>query len=216
MRILNRTMKEKAKFLSLVFASVVLIVLFAYKADAASSGTCGKHLKWKVSASGTLTISGHGPMQSYIIETDDAENPDRKKRPWEKYKSTIQKIVIKPGVSSIGGMAFSGCSAVKSVSIAKSVRTIEAYAFGGCDSIRKLVIPEGVEKVGHCSFSCENLSVLVLPKSLKEISGTSVYYSGLYDGTVYCRGSKKEMHGVLQQLLNEDFGFRIVYGYKGA
>ena len=87
-------------------------------ANAEKSGTCGANLKWHVTDDGVLTITGKGKMYGYSNHG-----------PW---RSSIKRVIIGDGVTTIGRFAFSGCSSLTSVTIPNSVTTIGAYAFGAC------------------------------------------------------------------------------------
>ena len=68
-------------------------------------GTCGDNVTWELaltSTSGILTISGTGAMADY-------DGPDD--QPWKDYRSSITKVVIGNGVTSIGNNAFTGVEA---------------------------------------------------------------------------------------------------------
>ena len=68
-------------------------------------GTCGDNVIWELaltSTSGILTISGTGAMADY-------DDPDD--QPWKDYRSSITKVVIGNGVTSIGNNAFTGVEA---------------------------------------------------------------------------------------------------------
>lgn len=91
-------------------------------AAAKTSGTCGADLTWELDTAGVLTISGSGEMSSW----ESGETP------WNDYASSIQKIVIGEGVTSIGVNAFSGLSNVTEAHIPDSVGKIDTGAFKGC------------------------------------------------------------------------------------
>ena len=148
-----------------------------------ASGTCGDNLTWKLDDEGTLTISGKGAMTEWV-DSDSA--------PWKTYSNTINKVVIQPGVTSIGKEAFSwcknlrsitipegvtsikngafyGCGALTSVTIPESVTSIEDSVFAGC-GLRSITIPEGVTSIGEYAFyACENLKSITIPKSVTSI-----------------------------------------------
>ena len=65
--------------------------LFAVKAEAASSGKCGKNLTWTLDNNGTLTISGKGDMYDYYHQ-------EGKYTPWCDMAPYIVTVVIKKGV----------------------------------------------------------------------------------------------------------------------
>ena len=104
------------------------------------------------SDSKTLTISGTEPIPSY-------DDPDD--RPWNSYVSEIEKIVINDGVMSIGSSAFSGCSALISVTIPNNVKIIGNYAFEGCSSLTTVTIGKGVTYIGFDAFyQCTAVAVV--------------------------------------------------------
>ena len=85
-----------------IFALIVAICATTL-AWADASGKCGEYVTYSfVSSTGTLTISGTGAMDSYdILDLED--------RPWDAYRSSIKKVVINNGVTSIGVNTFSYC-----------------------------------------------------------------------------------------------------------
>ena len=83
------------------------------------SGTFGTNLAWVLDDSGTLTITGTGPMPSWSYE--DA--------PWYTSRDKIKKLVISEGVTSIGSYAFYECNRLSGVSIPNSVTSISSTAF---------------------------------------------------------------------------------------
>ncbi len=68
------------------------------------------------------------------------------------------------------------------------VVAIDAWAFGylsprQSETIEVIIVPEGIEKIGKMAFyDCENLKLLYLPMSIKEIS--SLAFRGISDATV--------------------------------
>ena len=126
-----------------------------------ASGTCGDNLTWKLDDEGTLTISGKGAMTEWV-NSDSA--------PWKTYSNTINKVVIQPGVTSIGGHAFSKCKNLTSITIPEGVTSIGSDAFSGCSSLTSITIPEGVTSIGEYAFyACENLKSITIPKSVTSI-----------------------------------------------
>ena len=126
-----------------------------------ASGTCGDNLTWKLDDEGTLTISGKGAMTEWV-NSDSA--------PWKTHSNTINKVVIQPGVTSIGGHAFSKCKNLTSITIPEGVTSIGSDAFSGCSSLTSITIPEGVTSIGEYAFyACENLKSITIPKSVTSI-----------------------------------------------
>ncbi len=119
-----------------------------------ASGTCGENLTWTLTDEGELIIEGTGAMTDY--EEAGSE-------PWFYYSTSIEKIVIKNGVSSIGDKAFWGCSTLSSVVISESVISIGEYAFCGCDNLTSIIITKNVTNIGNRVFEgCDNLVSIVV------------------------------------------------------
>lgn len=70
-------------------------------------------------------------------------------------------------VTDIGDMAFSGCTALTSVSIPTSVTAIGGSAFYKCSSLGALIIPESVTYIGGSAFyGCTGLDSLNIPATV--------------------------------------------------
>lgn len=72
---------------------------------------------------GTLIISGSGMITQISV------------RKCGHSLSEIKKVIIKKGITSIGDVAFKGCSSLNSIEIPNSVTSIWNYAFYGCNSL---------------------------------------------------------------------------------
>jgi hypothetical protein len=128
----------------------------------------------------TLTIAksseGSGVMEDYA-------SPDS--APWHPYRASIASLAIDSMVS-IGSNAFSGCSALTSVSIPAGVTTIGSDAFAGCSGLTSVTIPAGVTTIGSSTFSgCSGLTSVSIPASVTTI-GSSAFSgcSGLTSVTI--------------------------------
>ena len=114
-------------------------------------------------------------------------------------------MTIPDSVTTIGGLAFSSCDSLTSVTIGNSVTTIEGYAFSGCSSLtafygkfasednRCLIvdgvlnsfapsgltaynIPYSVTTIGDYAFArCSSLTSITIPDSVTMI-GSSAFY----------------------------------------
>ena len=117
---------------------------------AATSGTCGDNLTWKLDDKGTFTISGKGSMYDYSSSSN---------APWYSSRASITNVVINDGVTSIGNYAFYWCSSLSSITIPDSVTTIGNYAFEDCSYLTNINIPDSVTSIGSYAFSgCEGLT----------------------------------------------------------
>lgn len=135
------------------------LTLFAIKASADSSGTCGENLSWNFSGN-TLTISGNGDMDDYW----------NIQRPWHSFEHVIFNIVVENGVTKIGACAFQSIMSLKSVEISNSVKEIGACAFRNCSSLTSISIPEGVITIWSDVFvECSDLESISLPSTLRHL-----------------------------------------------
>ena len=94
---------------------------------------------------GVLTISGDIPMDDFSHEIS----------PWYDQWESIQKIVIREGIQSIGDWAFEGCANVTEITIPASVTAIGENAFSGCTGLKALQVAEGSD-----SFTTANGAVV--------------------------------------------------------
>lgn len=155
-----------------------------------ASGTCGDNLTWKLDDEGTLTISGKGAMTEWV-NIDSA--------PWKTYSNTINKVVIQPGVTSIGKNAFSLCTNLESITIPKSVTSIGWGAFQECGSLKSITIPEGVTSIGDSAFEdCRGLTSISLPESVIKIGNYAFKSTALTGKFVIPSGVTKIGDGLFE------------------
>jgi hypothetical protein len=89
-------------------------------------------------------------------------------------------------VTSIGEIAFSGCTALTNIMIPDSVTSIGEYAFFDCWGLTDITIPNGVKSIGGVAFSgCMGLTNITIPDGVKSI-GDDAFYNcmGLTDITI--------------------------------
>ena len=133
-----------------------------FKEDLYGKGACGDNVTWRLSADGTLTISGKGRINDY----DTEDNP----MPWEICRQYIKSVVIKSGVSGIGDYAFFYCDAMTSVTIPNTVTEIGDAVFCFCDALTSVMIPGSVTTIGEWAFgSCQALTSVTIPDSVTAI-----------------------------------------------
>ena len=145
----------------------------------------------------TLVISGNGAMENYYSA------------PWG---TSLTKVVIEDGVTTIGQWAFGGCSSLTSITIPDSVTSIGKDAFYGCSSLTSITIPDSVTSIGKDAFSeCRSLESMTIPfvgSSRKTSSDKYQYPFGYIFGTYSYTGgvaTKQYYHGTSITSLTYDF-----------
>ena len=161
------------------YATVNNIPFEAIDAPVNSSGSCGDHLIWSFdSATGTVTITGTGPMWDY--SWDDYRNQS----PFDATQ-TITSAVIGEGVTSIGAWFFDDCHNLTSISLPSTLQRIEEGAFYDND-LAELTIPDGVTYIGKWAFTYnQSFTSLTLPNSVTELGVAPFSYcTGLINVTL--------------------------------
>ena len=98
----------------------------------------------------------------------------------------VKDLVIPEDVTSIGYMAFSGCSGLTSVTIGNSVESIGKYAFRNCSGLTSVTIGNSVTSIGDYAFrSCSGLTEVTIGNSVTSIGDDAFYgCSGLTSVTI--------------------------------
>lgn len=129
---------------------------------------CGDNVGWRFDpASGTVTISGSGPMWDYPHGGEDS--PFRNDR-------SVRRVVVESGVTSIGAYFFDGCRMLDSISLPAGLTGIRRSAFNYA-IITELSLPEGLEEIGAYAFAnCGGLAAVSFPESLRTIDENAFMY----------------------------------------
>lgn len=102
----------------------------------------------------TLTIRGSGAMEDYLMSGH---------QPWRSFRDQITSVVVSPGVTSIGNLAFALSRNIIHVDIADSVVSIGEQVFYKCSSLTNITVPQSVTYIDANAFeSCTNLSSITL------------------------------------------------------
>lgn len=104
-----------------------------------ASGTCGENLTWALDENGTLTISGHGAIDSHWSPMDV---------PWRDLRPLIKKAILEDGITNVAPYTFHCCENLESVSIPNSVTIIDESGFASCKSLKSISIPNTVTYIG--------------------------------------------------------------------
>ena len=183
---MSQVKKKLGRGLALFLAVLQVMLVFAVVPvsavdDTTPSGTCGldgngAQLTWALDSEGTLTISGTGAMANY--QTNSLA-------PWS--GSSVKKVVIEEGATTIGQYAFYGCKALESVTLpASNLKSIAGFAFEGCSKLENVSIPASVKEIGENAFSdCTGLTDLTISEGVETI-GKSAFgrCSGLTNVTI--------------------------------
>lgn len=165
----SRTIKRRySTLIGTIFIFVLLLLCTgtAY-ADTVAEGTCGENLTWNLDDEGTLTISGTGAMDDYVVNSDTTISC-----PWYAYRKDIIKIVASDGVTTVGKRSFDGCTRLTDVHLPDGLTTIGWYAFYGCTSLSEFPLPDGLTIIEQYAFyGCKIPTELHLPNWLTTIGG---------------------------------------------
>ena len=72
--------------------------------------------------------------------------------------TSLTRVTIPDGVTSIGEDTFGGCSSLTSVTIGNDVASIGDWVFSGCSSLTSITIPDSVTSIGDNAFNgCDKL-----------------------------------------------------------
>ena len=97
--------------------------------------------------------------------------------------SSLTKVRIADGVTSIGEQAFRFCYSLTSIEIADSVKSIGYAAFPGCSALSSVVIPSSVTSIGDGAFAdCSSLTSII-------VDASNEYYCSI-DGNLYTKDLK--------------------------
>ncbi len=156
---------------ALCLSIAMLFSLTTVLSFAATEGTCGNDLTWKIE-NGTLTISGSGAMEDYTA-TNEA--------PWFEQRFGITKIKIGDDVTSIGNHAFSGLENAYTADCG-NVERIGDFAFFCCVMLDSVTFGEGLKYIGEGAFAnCWVLSQVEIPNTVETI-GTGAFMGTCIEG----------------------------------
>ena len=92
------------------------------------------------------------------------------------YRSSVQKIEIGNGITSIGNSAFYSCYSLASITIPNGVTNIGNSAFYSCYSLASITIPNGVTNIVDSAFdSCYSLASITIPNGVTNIVDSAFY-----------------------------------------
>ena len=137
---------------AICFLAFLLAICAVTSADSSASPRSGsaRGIDWLLDDSGTLIISGDGDMNKIQLNSDAFV--------WVKYKTEVQAVVLKEGVTNIGNYAFAHCTNLQEVTIPDTVTSIGRFAFADCPKLKRIFIPESVISIADDAFVQELVS----------------------------------------------------------
>ena len=201
----KRGVSVKKRILSILLAVLMLLsalplgmVDTAYAAETSgvaaqsyyvAGGQCGDDLTWTLDSSGTLTISGTGPMYNYSLWDN----------PWcdialrsSGISTRVVNAVVSSGVTALGERALADCGSMVSVSLPETLLTVGESCFMSSDALRSITIPNSVRSIGLGAFTaCKNLSRVTLGRGLQRIGGQAFRECSSLSSIVIPDGVKK-------------------------
>jgi len=111
-----------------------------------------------------------GFLVTEIGSTDDADGVFQN-------NTNITSITFGANVTTIGALAFSGCSNLSSISIPSSVVTINHRVFMNCTNLTSITIPAGVTAIEQSTFNNTGLTSVTIPANVSTIVIAAFAYS---------------------------------------
>ena len=162
---------------SLLLVLLLIPCLVVAVSAAEDLGSCGDGLTCSFdTATGTLTISGSGPMEDFEEGSD---------RPWNDYWDKLRIVSLSEGVTSIGDKAFRGFEMLEQINIPDSITVIGDSAFAHCYGIKGISLGSGVTEIGDYAFNdCMYLAKIVIPDSVRRIGDYAFENGGMKSVTL--------------------------------
>ena len=97
--------------------------------------------------------------------------------------TSLTKMRIPDGVTSIGSNAFDNCSSLTGITIPDGVTSIGNRAFNNCSRLTGITIPDGVTSIQSNVFRyCSSLTEITIPDGVTSIGDTAFYQCGALTG----------------------------------
>ena len=154
-------------------------------------GTTGTGVFWGLSENNTvLTIKANKETDMpAVTESGSAASLYTTVYGWRDHNSTITKVIVCEGITSIGARAFESMDNLAEVVLPSTLREIKQYAFNGVKKLTSIEIPEGTRTLAKNWISnCSAISTIKLPTTITSMDfpdGRKVSDSG------YPRGAQK-------------------------
>ena len=126
---------------------------------------------------GTITITGYtGPGGAVTMPFAVNGLPVTSIGDEAFFETGVTGVIIPTTVTSIGDLAFYGCSNLTRLTVPESVTTIGPFAFYGCSSLGSIAIPGNVTNVGDATFyACTCLTNAMIADGVISIGDLAFY-----------------------------------------
>ena len=145
-----------------------------YKSERHEYSASGDYVIAITVVSGGFVLQSSSTVVSSILwnGNNNANSPDKA------YNSTIKKVEIGGGVTSIGNNAFSSCSSLSSITIPDTVTSIGNNAFYYCYSLSSITIPDSITSIGQQAFYyCSYMSYIKFESTTPPtVTNSSAWY----------------------------------------
>ncbi len=168
---------KKNTFLRIIAVAVISVLMLLTLAscgggvgNSAAADASGDHgsLHWDYKKDGqTLTVTGSGEMQNFDSPSAVA---------WAAVVSSVKKVVIADGITSVADYAFYNMTSLEQVSVPSSVQVIGKMAFAFSPALVGVELHEGVMNIGYGAFEASGIKTMELPKSVTDISDRAFIY----------------------------------------
>ena len=155
-----RFRKEIALLLALCLILPILPLQAAAEEEVIVSGLHDfGPIEWKITADGTLTISGNKNMQGKEIYE------------WDDYRISITKVVVEDGITSIPERAFAQMPRLTEVYIGNTVKEIADEAFARCPELKAVHIPASTTVIRPSAFfECSSLAEVTFDEKIEALT----------------------------------------------
>ena len=156
--------ENKMKKIGVLFATVIMMMLFAVSASAETEGYYTYEVE---NGEATITdvdtsISGDVVIPSALGGHDVTIIGDLAFSSCD----SLTSVTIPDSVIMIGNSAFDWCDSLTSITIPGSVTTIGDFAFSSCDSLKSVILSDGVTSIGDSAFVyCTSLESIAVDKN---------------------------------------------------
>ncbi len=169
-------MRNKHRFLKLIAVVAVAVFMVLSLASCAMGGSSvandasGEHgsLKWDYRKDGqVLTITGSGAMNKFEVTEDMA---------WGDVASSVKKVVVGSGITSVGDYAFFGMSALTEVQLPDGLVSIGELSFAYTPALESIKLPASLTAIGYGAFETSGIKAIALPAGVKTVSERAFMY----------------------------------------